>query len=113
VSATLEHAVQLDEVAGEQLHRIGETVVQRGIGSMPLIPRCHEIHHHQSALSDGEVEPGRLADHRCIDFAGLLDRGAHSCVLRLLLESQDDQEPPGIHSSTVHDVLDGVQHCCH
>ena len=48
--------------------------VAGGIGGVTLVSLGDEIHHHEPALGNGEVETGRLADDRGIDVAGRLDR---------------------------------------
>ena len=68
---------------------------------MALVAFGDEVHHHEPALRDGEVEIGGLADDRRVDLAGRRDGLAHGGVLGLLAEAEDHQQAAGVEAARV------------
>jgi hypothetical protein len=59
---------------------------------MTLHTPGEQVHHHEAALRDSEVEIGRLAHHGGIDGPGPLHRDGHGSVAGFLAVTEYDQE---------------------
>ena len=80
---------QPKEIAREHERGVDELAVGRGVAGVALVAPGDQVHHHEPALRGGDVEIGRLADHRGVDRAGPLDRPLHRRVPGLLAVAED------------------------
>jgi hypothetical protein len=110
VGTGLKCGVELDQIVREKLYGIRKAVPAAGICCVALIALGQQIDHQKTALSNCEVEPGRLADDGGVNLASALDCCPHARVLGLLAESEEDKQASHIHAPAVHDVPRSVQH---
>jgi hypothetical protein len=77
---------------------------------MTLHSSGKQVHHHEAALRDSEVEIGRLAHHGGIDGPSPLHRDGHGSVAGFLAVTEYDQEATTPDRAFGGHVTSGAQH---
>jgi hypothetical protein len=108
--AILEQAGQPEQVLRQHGDRVAELPIGSRVARVPLVALRDDVHHHQAALGDGDLEVGGLSDDRGVDRADALHRFLHRRVPGFLAVPQDHEQPARIHPSALFQIARGPEH---